>query len=106
MERKFYVPRGKIWLPDAIDILIRIRRNLAPDVRVPRAPISRIKETREVREALAEGDLAAIIIQKNGYEYPVPEKYWRQEDVEESLRTGYASLTVYARTRALGPRGV
>jgi hypothetical protein len=87
-----YVPRGKLWLSDALGRLTCIRQGIAAGVFVPDS--ARIKETRELKEALAEGDLAAIIIQENGDEYQVPEKYWRRPNAEQDVRRGYASWPV------------
>jgi hypothetical protein len=95
--RPEYIPRGKMWLPDALDRLIRIRRGLSADSVVPSAPFARIKETKELREALAENDLVARIKCENGREYPIESNYWHRPVGRESLENGRASWTVAGR---------
>jgi hypothetical protein len=92
-----YIPPRKIWLLDALDRLIRIRRGLCTDSVVPSAPLARIKETKELRVALAENHLVAIVKCKNGHEYPVESHYWHRTVGRESLENGWASWTVAGR---------
>jgi hypothetical protein len=85
-----YIPRGYISTQQAVARLIEARQQWPKELGAIQRTVRGLQSAavRDIRSALAEGDISAILLTNNGVEFPISVSRWRATDGLVVVQTG------------------
>jgi hypothetical protein len=89
-----YIPRGYVSTQQAVARLIDARQQRPNELGAIERTMLGLQSAavRDIRSALAEGDISAILLTNNGNEHPIPVSKWRAKDGFAAVQTGRVEL--------------